>query len=188
MAFYSPKLTENENQFINMYKIAPTAIFIVLLSGIQTFAQIKYSVKTEAEFLKYKNNTIQVDPGPNWKGYYLNDKNGVAVNITNGINFKHRLFAGLGIGYLNFGGINGLSIFSDFEYVPLKTKLSPLLNLKVGYSHIWNQYENGTGTALCEFCLGVNYRLTERRTCFLKSGFLITQQSFLVPVSLGLRF
>ena len=114
-----------------MYKIAPTAIFIVLLSGIQTFAQIKYSVKTVAEFLKYKKNTIQVDPGPNWKGYYLNDKNGVAVNITNGINFKHRLFAGLGLGYLNFGGINGLSIFSDFEYVPLKTKLSPTKTLQL---------------------------------------------------------
>jgi hypothetical protein len=72
--------------------------------------------------------------------------------------------------------------------VPLKSKLSPLFNLKIGYSHLWNQYENGTGSALVEFGIGVNYRPKEKLNVFLKSGFLITQQSLLLPIRLGLRF
>ena len=81
-----------------------------------------------------------------------------------------------------------MSLFSDLEYLPFKTRLSPLFNLKIGYSHIWNQYENGTGTALGEFGFGLNYRLTENIDIYAKSGFLITQQSLLIPIRLGFRF
>jgi len=75
-----------------------------------------------------------------------------------------------------------LSVFSDFEYLPLKTRLTPLINLKIGYRHIWNQYNSGTGTGLGEFCVGLNYRLTERMDIYAKSGFAITQQSLLIPI------
>jgi hypothetical protein len=162
---------------------------LILISIIQTgYSKINYSIKAETGFLKYQFNTIQVDPGPNWKGYNLDEENGVDFNIINGIDFKNKLFAGIGLGYLNFEGVNGLSIFSDFEYLPLKTRLSPLINLKVGYSHIWNQYENGTGTGLGELCLGLNYRLTEKIDIYTKSGFTMTQQSLLIPIRLGIRF
>lgn len=156
-------------------------LFILLIAA-KGFSQIDYSIKLETGFFKYKYNTIQVDPGPNWKGYYLYEENGVDLNITNGIKYKEKLYAGIGIGYLNFEGINGLSIFSDFEYLPLKTRLKPFINLKIGYSHIWNQYENGTGTALGEFCLGLNFRLTKKIDIYTKSGFLMTQQSLLIPI------
>jgi len=162
--------------------------FITILTVNQGYSQINYSIKAETGFLKYQNNTIQVDPGPNWKGYNLYEENGIDFNIVNGIYFKKKLFAGIGIGYLNFEGINGLSVFTDFEYLPLKTRLTPLMNLKIGYSHIWNQYENGTGTGLGEFCAGLNYRLTEKMDIYAKSGFTMTQQSLLIPIRLGIRF
>jgi hypothetical protein len=161
---------------------------ITILFVNQGYSQINYSLKAETGFLKYQFNTIQVDPGPNWKGYYLDEENGIVLNIVNGIDFKNKLFAGIGIGYLNFEGINGVSVFSDFEYLPFKTRLTPLINLKIGYSHIWNQYENGTGTGLGEFCLGLNYRLTEKIDIYTKSGFTMTQQSLLIPIRLGIRF
>jgi len=117
-----------------------------------------------------------------WKEY------GVDFSIINGIDFKNKLFAGIGLGYLNFEGVNGFSIFSDFEYLPITTRLTPLINLKLGYSHIWNQYENGTGTGLGEFCVGLNYKLIEKMDVYAKSGFTMTHQSLLIPIKLGFRF
>ncbi len=160
---------------------------IIILFVNQGYSQINYSIKAETGFLIYQYNTIDVDPGPNWKGYYLDEENGIDYNIVNGVDFNNKLFAGVGIGYLNFEGINGLSVFSDFEYLPFKTRLTPLINLKIGYSHIWNQYENGTGTGLGEFCVGLNYRLTEKMAIYAKSGFTMAQQSLLIPVKFGLK-
>ncbi|HPA12085.1 MAG TPA: hypothetical protein PK692_00705 [Bacteroidales bacterium] len=160
----------------------------MILTINQGYSQISYSIKAETGFLMYQNNTIQVDPGPNWKGYNLCEQNGIDFNIVNGIDFENKLFAGIGIGYLNFEGINGFYAFTDFEYLPLKTKLTPLVNLKIGYSHIWNQYENGTGTGFVELSTGLNYRLTEKIDIYAKSGFTITQQSLLIPIRLGIKF
>ena len=96
-----------------------------------------------------------------------------------------KVFAGFGIGYMNFEGTNGVSVFADFEYLPMKTRMTPLLNLKLGYSHIWNQYEGGTETILTEFGIGINYKLTKKYGLFLKTGILLTQQSSLIPISFG---
>lgn len=63
-----------------------------------------------------------------------------------------------------------------------------MIDLKIGYSHIWNQYENGTGTGLGELCLGLNYKLIEKVDIYTKSGFSMNQQSLLVPIKFGLRF
>jgi hypothetical protein len=160
----------------------------MILTINQGYSQISYSIKTETGFLMYQNNTIQVDPGPHWTGYNVYEQNGIDFNIVNGIDFENKLFVGIGIGYLNFEGINGFYAFTDFEYLPLKTKLTPLVNLKIGYSHIWNQYENGTGTGLVELSTGLNYRLTEKIDIYAKSGFTITQQSLLIPIRLGIKF
>jgi len=160
-------------------------LFSIVHSG---YSQTNYSMKAETGFLKYQFNTIQVDPGPNWKGYNLDEENGVDFSIINGIDFKNKLFAGIGLGYLNFEGVNGFSIFSNFEYLPITTRLTPLIKLKLGYSYIWNQYENGTGTGLGEFCVGLNYKLIEKMDVYAKSGFTMTQQSLLIPIKLGFRF
>ncbi len=153
-------------------------------------SQTNYSGKIETGYMQYMYRTISVDPGPNWKGYNLNEKqNGINLTVINGLSFVNKkLFAGIGLGYLNFEGINGISVFTDFEYLPLKTKLTPLVNLKLGYNHIWNQYEGGTGTMHTELGVGLNYKLKEKFGLYLKSGMLFTQQSFMIPVTLGFRY
>ena len=88
---------------------------------------------------------------------------------------------------IQFWKINGLSIFTDFEYIPLKTKLSPTVNLRIGYNHIWNQYENGTGEVLFEFGSGINYKMTEKLILYLQSGILTMQQSSFITVRIGIK-
>ena len=172
-----------------MKHLLTIGILVIALS-LTTNAQINYSGKIETGYLKFNKHTVQIDPGPDWKGYDLHeDQNGIDLNLINGIAlFKERAFVGIGLGYLNFEGVNGISVFSDFEYLPLKTRLTPLLNLKIGYDHIWNQYDGGKGSALTEFGVGINYRLTEKLSVFLKSGLLLTQQSSLIPIRIGIRF
>lgn len=160
----------------------------ILLICTQGYSQIKYSVKAEVGFLEYQKRLVDVSPGLGWKGHYLYDENGINFRVINGVNFKNKLFAGVGVGYLNFEGMNGVSIFSDFEYLPLKTRLSPLVGLKIGYVHLWNQYKNGTGTELAELCLGLDYKLTNKIAIYAKAGFSVAQESLLLPVIVGVRF
>lgn len=164
------------------------SILILLAFGQNGYAQVKYSGKVETGYLKFIGNTIDVDPGPDWKGYHIEDENGIDLNLVNGIILKNKIFAGIGLGYLNFDGTEGFSIFTDFEYLPLKSRLTPLINMKIGYNHICNQYENGTGSVQFEMGGGLGFKLTESTRIYLQSGFLMTQQSFLIPLRLGLRF
>ena len=168
--------------------ILSSLIFIAF--GLKICGQTDYSVKVESGYLNFKGTIINVNPGPNWKGYNLNEEqNGIDLNVINGISFsKNKFFTGIGIGYVNFEKINGLSIFTDFEYKPLSTKLSPIGNLKIGYNHIWNQYENGNGSILFELGGGIKYKMTEKLNVYLQSGLLITQQSSFFPIRLGIQF
>ncbi len=152
------------------------------------FSQTNYSMKVETGYSLFRYKTIDIDPGSNWKGYYLNDQNGFDVNVINGIKFKEKYFTGIGLGYLNFEGVNGFSIFADVDYSILKTRFSPFVNFKFGYNHIWNQYGNGTGSVLGELDLGLNYKLTSKIRVYFQAGFLMTQQSLLLPTRLGVRF
>jgi hypothetical protein len=172
-----------------MKYLLTTAILIITFS-LTTKSQIRYSGKIEIGYLKFLNTTIRVDPGPEWKGYYLNEgQNGLELNLINGMTFLNKkVFTGVGVGYLNFEGINGVEVFADFEYLPFRTRLTPLLNLKLGYNHIWNQYDGGRGTILSEIGTGLNYKLTNTIDIFLETSFLMTQQSALIPIRLGLRF
>jgi len=167
-------------------------IVLCLLLGCLLFkgySQIEIQKKIESGYLLYQFESIQIDPGPNWKGYHLNDEqNGVDVNFIYGAKIKDRFLPSIGLGYLNFEGIHGFSIFSEFEYSIFKTKFTPLINLRLGYNHIWNQYENGTGSALGEFGGGIKYSFNEKIGIYLKSGLLITQQAFIIPVRLGISF
>ena len=150
--------------------------------------QVEYSGKVETGYLKFIGNTIDVDPGPDWKGYHIENENGIDLSLINGIKLKNKIFTGIGLGYLNFEGNEGYSIFADLEYLPLKSRLTPLLNMKMGYNHLWNQYENGTGSVLFEFGVGLDCRISESTGIYIQSGFLMTQQSLLIPLRLGFRF
>ncbi len=163
-------------------------LLLFLLIAFNSFSQAKYSLKAEAGFTKFLFNPVSVDAGPDWKGYYLDGQNGIDINISNGVMFKKKIYTGLGFGYLNFEGQHGVSIFSDFEFLSVKKKIAPLANIKIGYFQLWNQYENGTDTVLIELMAGLNYHLTESVDIYFKSGFLITQQSLLIPIRLGFRF
>lgn len=171
-----------------MSKIKSLIFAISLITCIKGYTQSSYSLKSEIGFLKYQHRSLRVDPGPNWKGYNLKGDDGFDFNFINGLFIKKRFFAGIGLGYLNFAGVNGMTAYSDFEYLPLKTRLTPLVNMKIGYSHIWNQYKNGTGTALLELGGGLNYRITSNIDIYLKSGLTWTQQSQLFHIRSGIRF
>ena len=153
-------------------------------------AQIKYVGKVEIGYLKYKNRLLDVDPGVDWRGYNLNNKqSGLSISSVNGISLlKERLNTGIGVGYLNFQGISGISVFSDIEYLPFNTKLTPIFNLRLGFTHIWNQYDNGTATALGDFGLGLNYRLIDKLSVYIRSGIALTQQASFTPINFGIRF
>lgn len=165
-------------------------LLILLLINVKIYSQFSYSGKIEAGYLNYQTNFVDVDPNINWKGYNLNKKqNGVSVSSINGISFnQQRFFTGIGVGYLNFEGINGVSVFSDFEYSPLKTRIKPLIDLKIGYSHIWNQYKNGKGSFLFEPSLGLSYELNKKIKIYVQSGLSVMQEALFIPIRTGIRF
>lgn len=176
--------------FLNSKMIKSFSIvsFLILVVCFQGFSQIDYSIKAETSFIKFLYNPIIVEAAEGWKGYNLDSKNGVEITMSNGLLFKKKTYTGIGISYLNFEGTNGLAIYSDFDFISRKRKAAPLGYVKIGYSHLWNQYENGTGTLLVEFGYGYNYQLTDSFAIYLKAGILLTQQSFLIPIRLGVRF
>lgn len=171
-------------------KLNKEFVFItaLLLIGLKCFSQIEYAGKLETGYLKFLFNTVQVDPGPDWMGYNLDEQDGIELNLINGVKFQDHCFTGIGLGYLNFEGINGISVFSEFEYVPFKTRLRPAIFLRMGYNHIRNQYENGSDSAFGELSLGLDYKLTKTLDIYVKSGFAMTQQSLLIPIRIGLDF
>jgi len=172
--------------------ISFTLFLFLILTSFSSYSQVRYSAKVETGFLKYRYQLVQYNQDPDFggNGYYLDEEqDGIDFNVINGITlFGNRLFTGAGIGYQNFESINGVTVFGDIGYLPLKSKFTPLLNIKIGYDHIWNQYEGGTGTAFGEFSAGVNYMLTEKLNIYLKSGVLFTQQSSLIPIRIGIGF
>jgi hypothetical protein len=162
--------------------------FLIAIMATNAYSQCRHWLKTEAGFLYYLDHTITIDSeDPDWKGYNLNDRqNGFDFNVINGIRFREYFMAGAGLGYLNFEGIHGMAVFADLEYVPMKRKISPVLNFKAGYNHIWNQFENGTGSALGEFGAGIKYRISNKISVHIQAGVLRTQQAQFFPIRLGI--
>jgi hypothetical protein len=167
-----------------------TSIILLLVTICDIGAQVQFSGRIETGYQHYLFRTITVDPGPDWKGYNLNEKqSGFNITSINGLTYgKKKLFAGIGLGYLNFEGFGGVSIFGDIEYLQSKNKISPLFDFRFGYGHLWNQYEGGKGTMHTEIGLGINCKYKEKSAFYIKSGLLKTQQSLLLPVTVGFRY
>jgi len=166
-------------------------LLLFLLGYINAFGQknITYSKKIEVGYDLFLFRTLHVDPGPGWRGYNLDEEqNGFELNFINGVTAYDHFFAGAGAGYLNFEGIHGVSVFGNLEYWPLKKRISPIMVLKIGYDHIWNQYAGGHGNARVEFGLGVNYKINNKLNIYIQSGLLVALQSNLLPFKLGFRF
>lgn len=161
-------------------------IFAIAIAPVR--AQVKYMGKIEAGYAKYLKQELRVEPGPGWQGYNLKgEPNGVDVNVINGISFA-RVSTGIGIGYLNYEGTHGATTFGEVEYLPLRSKLSPIAAIRLGYTHVWNQYENGKTTGMLEFNGGLNYNISQNVALYAKGGILFTQQSSFFPVRVGIRF
>jgi hypothetical protein len=170
-------------------KILALSIMLLAVSTLVATAQINPGWKAEIGYLNFQNQSLRVDPGPNWKGYYLNnDPNGIDLNIAYGINFRNRLYAGIGLGLLSFEDIQGGDAFAVIDYSLLKTSFAPFLHFRSGYSHIWNQYEGGRGTAITEIGGGLKLRISPKFAVSLRSGIMLTQQTFFIPVVAGFNF
>lgn len=158
---------------------------LFLLIPLSSFAQLTKELKLETGYSFYRYQLVQVEPGPNWMGYNLPDNtNGLELNIIYGLRLKSVLFTGLGVGYVNYKGINGYTYFGDMACQPFKTKIKPLLGIRFGANHINNQYPKGSTTALLEFNYGLSFSISKLRIS-VNSGFAATQQVYFVPLRLG---
>jgi len=165
-------------------------IIIILLQFSNGLNAQNSSCKAiELSYLSYQFALIQYDVDEDWLGYNLpNNENGINFNFSYGKIMKEKLLFSLGLGYLNFESIHGLEIFSNLRYLVLKRKLSPLINWRVGYNHIWNQYENGKGTAFTDFGAGFNLKFNQKLSISIQTGFLFSQQVLFVPARIGVNF
>lgn len=166
-------------------------LFILLLFlNLGVFGQVQKQIKIETGYNYYIFNSVYVKPGPNWKGYYLREgDNGFDISFVPGKYFENNnLFLGVGFGVENLGGYNGFKIYGDMEFFNNHKKVSPILNLKMGYHKLYNQYEGGSDTILLEINVGPQFNFTEKSSIFIKTGFTVTMQSLMVPLRVGIRF
>ncbi len=166
-----------------------TLIFIG--ATLSLCAQIKYSGKLAYNNLDFKTTLIRYEAGPGFKGYFFDDRqNGKEISLVNGISYKNKFFAGIGLSYLNFeDDIKGFSATLDLEYLVLKTKLSPLINFKIGQSFLHNNKQNRNNNAgLGGLDVGLNYKIVKNIGFYFKTGFMITQNSSFGTLQAGFRF
>ena len=162
---------------------------IIIYSNVVTLqAQSRYLGDFHMGPLLFITNTITVDPGPNWLGYSLDKESAYTLSTSHGILWKGVFFTGLGAEFQQFQGKQGLSGFLSFATHPTNKKFSLTWRLKIGYSHLWNQYEGGTSSKYIAPGLGVVWNVSARIALELTTGFTWMQQSLLWPLEVGFRF
>lgn len=167
------------------YRVLVIVLFV--FSSVPCFAQLEYTFKADFSFINFRYHTINIDPGPNWQGYYLSGQNGMSWNMVHGVAWRERTFLGVGLSYLQFQDVPGMAAYLDVSHLLLKRRLSPMTYGQLGFSHLWNQYEKGTNTALAEIGIGLNYKIKGKKSVYLKTGGMATQQSWMHVFGLGLR-
>jgi hypothetical protein len=176
-----------------------TFIFYLLFSfllpsssnGQYLATDVRHYFRFETGYRKYFVRTLTVDPQPDWLGYQLtNEQDAWSVNLAWGWDFDEKTLLGFGGGYLNYEGINGLQIFSDVNFFVSNSYVNPYLGFRAGYSHIWNQYENGSGSFTGSFLAGIQFRLGDCSLLklYVQSGLQYSHQALFIPVALGFQF
>lgn len=164
-------------------------LFVLLFLVCNTTkAQSRYRFGFESGYQHFIGNTIIIEPGPGWKGYYLSDQSGFDLNVINGVQFGEHFKAGIGTGYMNFNQVHGASGFLDLNCNLFVSRLRPFVSARFGYSHLWNQYPGGSGTGLVEFGIGLMYSADSGKVFYFKTGALFMQQSLLAPLRIGMIF
>jgi len=167
--------------------------FILALHAVAQYeeSESRHFIRVEAGYLKYLARTVTVKPGAGWKGYHLpENENGMNFNAMWGWDFNESNLLSVGAGYLNFEGIEGADIFTEIDFMVSNSYVNPYLGLRGGYTHLWNQYENGTGSVLAEFIVGLQFRfgMYSYSSVHLQSGISFTQQALFIPVRLSYQF
>jgi len=98
------------------------------------------------------------------------------------------LHVGIGAGYANFSKTSGMMLFGDIRVDFSKKPFAVFAYVNPGYSHFWNQYDGGTGTAMIDFGLGARYNVFRKSKVLLSFGLLSMQQNSYIPVKLGYTF
>lgn len=163
---------------------------LLLLLPILTNAQRhESSYRFELNQYTFDGRLIDIDPTPDWKGYYLdNEQDAFAVNLTKGIVLKDVLFLGTGLGYQNFEGHHGFAVFAHGEISTRDERIKPLAIFRSGYSHLWNQYEKGTGTFMAEISVGLELNIQNGIRLIPGVGLVFMQQSRLLAVKIAFAF
>jgi hypothetical protein len=172
-----------------MKKILLCSVLVYASINAYAQSQIKYTAKVEAGYQFFLSRPVKYDVGEGWLGYQLGGKpNGVDLSLINGISFKNNLRLGLGVSYLNYERLNGYAVFGDLEYVTARAKISPLFNLKIGRSHVNNQYINGSTETFVDISGGIEHKVWGKLSLQYKAGFRFVHQSMFLPVRIGARF
>jgi|GEM_PF-419186 len=187
-----------------MKKWIIVALCAVGLSQLGWTQSLVY-VKPELGYTHFLEHAVQIEAGPNWQGYYIEYQNAFTANIAGGVRLGSHFTAGIGLGYQNFEGQHGVSIYADLEFYPTRLKyyegteevpvvsrikptVRPFVYIRTGFNQLWNQYEGGTQSAVGEAGLGFEYNFQSGNCIYLKGGLSVMQQSFLLPLGLGMRF
>ncbi len=169
---------------------------LILLVSCSTllYSQIRYSGKIEPNLNINIGRTLTVDPTPYWQGYDLDHKqNGSGINFINGVMFREKFFAGLGVGYQNFyhadaspKNIHGAAFFFNGEYVNLEKPRSILFYTNLGLSTIWKN--SGThATSAVEIGTGYNSQFMKDHI-YIKGGIGLMHHHAFLKFGAGYRF
>jgi len=152
--------------------------------------KIKFESTASIGTFSFLTGLVMVDPGPGWEGYNLprEQKTGIQAATINGISFSEFLHIGIGAGYANFSKTSGMLLFADLRADFSKKPFALFAYANPGYSHFWNQYDGGTGTAMFDFGLGARYNVFSKSKVILSFGLLFMQQNSYIPVKLGFTF
>ena len=150
-----------------------------------TASNMRHYIKVEGSYLfNYKSNVSS-----NPEDMILED-NGKNVNLIWGWDFDERVLLGVGAGYLNLDGMDGLNVLGNVNFFVSNSHISPFLGARGGYSVIWPLNSDGSGSILAEFTSGVKIRVGNCRvfTFFIQSGLSYTQNTLYVPVRFAIVF
>lgn len=187
---------------------------ILLLVSISAKAQYNQNRSDVERMFKVDLSYAPFMTNPNDKdhdGYYLNNlQHFGGLNVMGGVCLSQDFFLGLGAGFNYYfapselrrslgNGSMGFQVYGDFDYRTLDAEFSPMVYAKAGVSYMIASDSSAFGntlTPMLEAGVGVNWyyshaiRNMERnyRSLYLTVGFAYMQQTFFLPIRLGLRF
>lgn len=123
-----------------------------------------------------RNNSYKKTNGHIEVGYVFNnltsELNSFSLNVSTQHNFGHHFSLGGGVGFRKISEIDGyyMPFFLDLKSHFLKTKVTPLANLKIGYSFAPQNSFNRVGY-MVNPNIGVNFKLDRTSSLFLNFGY-----------------